>query len=163
MRKGWLLICVFGLPCLSWSQTSRAAWSNLSALRVGQKIQIVEMNSKKHSGTFANVSDTVISYQEATGERTIQKQNIRSVKLMENKHRLRNALIWGAVGTGAGAGIGAATYHANSCPANAVLCLNGIGGRGVPTAAGAAIGLVGGVIIGALLPSHKMIYSVNSH
>ena len=162
MRKLLLLICVLGLPCVSWAQTGRASWTNLSALQAGQKIQIVDMNSKKHSGTFVNVSDTAISYQEAAGEQTIQKQDVRSVKLMENKHRLRNTLIGAAVGAGAGAGIGAATYHPKSCPANAFLCLNGIGGRGLPTAVGAAVGFVGGVVVGALLPSHKMIYSVNS-
>jgi hypothetical protein len=27
-------------------------WANLSGLQAGQKIQIVDMNSKKHSGTF---------------------------------------------------------------------------------------------------------------
>ena len=45
----------------------------------------------------------------------------------------------------------AATYHDNPCPPTAFVCLNGIGGRGLPTALGAAIGLVGGAIVGALL------------
>ena len=43
MRKSLFLICVLGLPCVSWAQTNRASWANLSALRAGQKIQIVEM------------------------------------------------------------------------------------------------------------------------
>ena len=59
------------------------------ALHAGQKIQVVEMNSKKHSGTFVNVSDTAISYQKTASAQTIQKQDVRSVKLMENKFRLR--------------------------------------------------------------------------
>jgi hypothetical protein len=132
-------------------------------LQPRQKIQIVDLNSKQHSGTFVSVSNTAVSYQEAEGEQTIQKEDVRSVKLMENKHRLRNTLIGGAVGAGAGAGIGAATYHFKSCPPNAFVCLNGIGGRGLPTAVGAVVGLAGGAIVGAVLHSHKMIYSVNSH
>jgi hypothetical protein len=108
MRKILFLICVLGIPCASWSQTNQASWANLSTLRAGQKIQVVEMNSKKHSGTFVNVSDTAIWYKEAAGEQAIQRHDVRSVKLMENKHRLRNTLIGGAVGAGAGAGIGAA-------------------------------------------------------
>jgi len=159
MRKGLLLICVLGLPCVSWAQTNRASWANLGGLQAGQKIQIVDMNSKKHSGTFVNVSDTAISYQEAAGERTIQKQDVRSVKLMENKHRLRNTLIGGAVGAGAGAGIGAATDH--SCSSQG-LCIHPIG-KGGAAGIGAVVGFVGGAVVGVLLPSHQIIYSVNSH
>jgi hypothetical protein len=114
------------------------------------------MNSKKHSGTFVNVSDTAISYRETAGEQTIQKQDIRSVKLMENRHRLRNTLIGAAVGAGVGAVIGAATDHTCSGPG----CLNVIGKGG---AAGivAAVGFVGGAVAGALLPTHNTIYSVH--
>ena len=151
MRKGLFLICVLGLSCVSWAQTNRASWANLTVLHAGQKIQIVDMNSKKHSGTFVSVSDTAISYQEAASEQTIQKQDIRSVKLMENKHRLRNTLIGGAVGAGAGAGIGAASWENHGF----------LGSKGVGAAVGAVIGLVGGVVVGVLLPSHKMIYSVS--
>src|ERR1035437_1589203 len=115
MRKLLFLICVLGMPCASWAQTDRASWANLSALLVGQKIQVVEMNAKKHSGTFVHVSDTAISYQETAGEQTIEKQDVRSVKLMKNNPRLRNTLIGLAVGGGVGAGvgavIGAATFH----------------------------------------------------
>jgi len=159
MRKALLLICVLGLTCISGAQTSRASWANLSVLQAGQKIQIVDMKSNKHSGTFVNVSDTAISYQEAAGEQAIQKQDIYSVKLMENKHRLRNTLIGGAVGAGAGAGIGAAVVR--SCSSQS-FCIQPIG-RGGLAGIGAAVGFAGGAIVGALLPSHKMIYRVNSH
>jgi hypothetical protein len=152
MRKSLLPICVLGLSCVSWAQTNRASWANLSGLQAGQKIQIVEMNSKKHSGTFVNVSDTAISYKETAGEQAIQRQDVRSVKLMENKHRLRNTLIGGVVGAGAGAGIGAAS-HGN----------DGFFGKGTYAAVGAGIGFVGGVVVGVLWPGHLMIYNVNSH
>ena len=147
------------LSCVSWAQTNRASWSNLSGLQAGQKIQIVDMNSKKHSGTFVGVSGTALSYQDSPGEQTIQKQDVRSVKLMKNKHRLRNALIGGAVGAGAGAGIGAATSHPCS---SQDLCIQPIGKGGV-AGMGAVVGFVGGAVVGVLLPSHEMIYSVNSH
>jgi hypothetical protein len=107
-------------------------------------------------------SETAISYQETAGEQTIPKQDVRRVKLMENKHRLRNTLIGAGVGTGAGAAIGAASYNKQSCPSTN-FCLSGIGGRGIPTAIGAVVGLVAGTVVGALSPSHQSIYSVNSH
>lgn len=115
MQKSLLLICVLGLSCVSrGAQTNRASWDNLSGLQAGQKIRIVDMNSKKHSGTFVSASSTALSYQDSAGEQTIQKEDIRSVQLMKNKHRLRNALIGGAVGAGVGAGIGAATSRART-------------------------------------------------
>jgi hypothetical protein len=126
---------------------------------VGQKIQIVDTNSKKHSGTFVSVSGTTLSYQDSAGEQTIEQQDIRCVKLMENKHRLRNTLIGGAVGAGAGAGIGAATSHPCSSQS---FCIQPIG-KGGMAGIGAVVGFVGGAVVGVLLPNHEMIYSVDSH
>jgi len=160
MRQIWFLICVLGVACASSAQADQASWANLSSLVSGQKVQIVDMHSKKHSGTFMNVSDTAISYHEAAGEQTVQKQDVRSVKLMEHKYRLRNALILGGVGAGVGAGIGAATVH--PCSTSDFLCFQPIG-RGTVAGIGAVVGFVGGGVVGALLPSHKMIYSVKSH
>ncbi|MGD0507579.1 MAG: hypothetical protein ABSA27_07275 [Terriglobales bacterium] len=167
VRRLSFLICVLGLPCASWAQTDQASWANLSALRAGQKIQVVEMNSKKHSGSFVNVSDTEISYQDTAGEQTIQKQEVRSVKLMENKHRVRNTLagmgVGGGVGAGVGAGIEAATFH--SCSSQS-FCIQPVG-KGGSVGIAAAIGFVGGAavgaVVGALLPSHHTIYRANSH
>ena len=159
MNRIPVILCVLGLSCASWAQTNRASWANLNALQAGQKIQIVDMNSKKHSGTFVSVSDKAISYQEAAGEQMIQKQDVRSVKLMENKHRLRNTLIGGVGGAGAGAGIAAAADHPCSSQG---FCIDPIG-RGGAAGIGALVGFVGGAVVGVLWPSHKMIYSVSSH
>jgi hypothetical protein len=163
MRNIFLLTCVLGLSCVCWAQADQSSWANLSTLYVGQKIQIVDGNSKKHSGTFVTFSETAISYQETAGEQTIPKQDVRRVKLMQNKHRLRNTLIGACVGFGAGAAIGAASYKQQSCPSTDSFCLSGIGGRGIPTAIGAVVGFAAGTIVGTLLPSHPTVYSVNLH
>jgi hypothetical protein len=117
-------------------------------LQAGEKIQVVEMNSEKVSGTFVNVSDAAISLQEEAGSQTIQRQDVRSVKLMKAQHRLRNPLIGAGVGAGAVAGIAAASWENHGY----------IGGKGTGAGLGLAIGLVGGAIVGTLLPSHKTIY-----
>jgi hypothetical protein len=126
------------------------------------------MNSKKHSGSFVNFSETAISYQDTAGQQTIPRQAIRRVKLMENKHRLRNSLIGGAVGAGAGAGMGAgivaATYH--SCSSSQLLCIQPVGkggAEGIAAIIGFLAGAGVGALIGALIPSHNTIYSANSH
>lgn len=152
MRRVLFLICLLTLPCASWAQANPASWENLNTLRAGEKIQVIETNSKKASGTLVSVSAAAIVLQEDAGPQTIQKQDVRSVKLMEHGHRLRNALIGGAVGAGAGAGIAAASWEKHGF----------WGGKGAGAAVGAVFGFAAGAIIGALLPSHQTIYRASA-
>ncbi|MGC1463949.1 MAG: hypothetical protein WA802_17240 [Terracidiphilus sp.] len=153
MRNTLLLGCVVGICCASFAQSNQSSWANLSGLHAGQKIQIVEMNSKKHTGIFESVSDFAISVKDATAEISVRKQDVRSVKLLSSGHHLRNTLIGLGVGAGAGAGISAAAWESHGF----------IGGKGVGAAFGAAIGGLGGTIVGALLPAHDTIYRVSSN
>jgi hypothetical protein len=157
MRNIWLLICVLGLTCAAWAQGDKDSWTNLSVLRPGQKIQIVEMNSNKHSGIFVSFSEAAIVYQDNAGGQTIPRLEVLRVKLMENRHRLRNILIGGAVGAGVGAGVGAVKPECSGPD-----CIN-VFGRGAVAAIGATVGAAVGAVVGALVPSHHTIYSVNSH
>ena len=149
MRKIFLVLLVHGLACTAFAQTGGASWANLRGLQPGQRIQVVGMTSKKHSGNFVSVSDTAISYRETNGEQSIPKQGVLSVKLMENKHRFRSALIGAAIG----AGIGAASTDR---PGDILTDVSRAKGAGV----GAILGLIGGGTLGALLPSHSTIYQV---
>jgi len=154
MRKLLLLICLVALPCASSAQDDHT-WANLNTLRVGQQIQIVERSAKKDSGTFVSVSDAAITFQDAAGERTIQKQDVRSVKRVSS--RGRHTLIGAAIGFGAGAGIGAGTpiWTLSSHPTVGNRVENMVG-----------VGMVGfgmGAIVGALLPTHSTVYRVSSH
>jgi hypothetical protein len=143
-------------PCTLLAQASEASWSNLQGLQPGQKIQLIEMTSTKHSGTFVTATDSAIRYQTASGEQALQKENVRTVKLMENKHRLRNTLIFAGIGAGVGAGIGAASTQQTG---SILLSVSHAKGAGV----GAVIGVIAGAAVGALLPSHSTIYNVPSH
>jgi hypothetical protein len=153
MRKFLFFVCVLGFSCGSLAQTSQASWANLSTLHPGQSIQITDTASKTRSGTFLSISDTAISFSDTSGEKSVQKQDVRSVKLMENKHRLRNTFIGAGVGAGAGAGIVAGSWESGGF----------LGGKGVGAAVGAVIGGVSGAVVGALLPSHSTIYRSASH
>lgn len=159
MGKIFLLLFVLGPSCAAFAQTDRASWANLGGLQPGQRIQVVGTASKKHSGNFVSISDTAISYRETNGEQSIARQDVLSVKLMKNKHRLRNTLIVAGVGAGVGAGIGAATHKGCSSQS---FCLD-IGGAALPAGIGAVLGGLGGAVTGALLPSNSTIYQVNSH
>ena len=102
VRSILLLIFSSALPCALLAQANQASWSDLSALRKGQKIQVDDTNSKKYFGTFLNVSDAAISTQGNASEQSILRPQVRSVKLMENSHRLRNTLLGAGIGAGAG-------------------------------------------------------------
>ncbi|HXO00145.1 MAG TPA: hypothetical protein VN881_13800 [Candidatus Acidoferrales bacterium] len=151
MRKLWVLFCVLAMPFVSFAQTNQSAWEKLSALGAGHRIQVVEMNSQKVSGTFVSVNDTGMSLQAAGGEQTIQRQDVRVVKLMENKHRIRNAAVGAAVGAGVGAGAGAAAGRGNGNSGGFDFAAQGAG-------IGAGAGAVIGAIVGALLPCHETLY-----
>jgi|HubBroStandDraft_4_1064222.scaffolds.fasta_scaffold495544_2 hypothetical protein len=150
MRKIWFLICVLAATYTSWAQSGPASWQNLNSLHEGERIQVLEKNSRKVSGTFLNVSEAAISVQDQAGSQALRRQDIVRVRLMKNKHRLRNAFIGAGIGAGLGAALGGATN-------------NGFVNRGVFAAGVAASFSVPGAVIGALVPDHSTIYNVGSH
>jgi hypothetical protein len=158
MRKIPFVMCILVLPCISFAQANQASWAMLSGLRAGQSIQVIDISSKKHSGAFLGVSDTAVSLRAPSGEQSIQKQDVRTVKLVGAPRRARNVLIGGAVGgglgAGVGAGIGAATHKGCSSQA---FCLDFLG-TGGSAGIGAGLGFVAGAIVGgttgALVPHH---------
>lgn len=152
MRNLLLLTCALGIACASAAQTNQAALAQLSALKPGQKIQIVEMNGKKHSGSLESVSASAIAIRDAAGEASVPFQEVRSVKLI-TKRRLRNTLIGLGVGGGAGAAIGAAIGPSNGF----------IIGKGYSALAVGVIGAVGGTVVGVLLPTHETVYTASPH
>ena len=162
MRKPLFLLCVFCLPCAALAQIDQASWAKLKGLTPGQNIQIVDASLEKHAGTFLSVSDTSIAYNETAGQHSIDKQDVRRVRVMETHHG-HNTLVGLAVGAGAGAatgaGIGAVTYK--GCTQQS-FCLDFIS-RGGQTGIGALAGFAGGAAIGALtgalVRSHTTIYT----
>ncbi len=153
MRKLLAELCLFAIPMISAAQSGPSSWANLTTLHPGQKIQIVESNSTKHSGTFESFSDSAISIRDSRGEASIQRQDVKTVKLMENGHRMRNLLIGAGVGAGAGAGIAAAAWESHGY----------LRGKGTGAALGAGLGGLAGLIAGTLIPSHETVYWASAH
>lgn len=147
MRKVALLICALGISCTMAAQSNHGSWANVAKLSPGQKIQVVETNKTKHSGTLVSVSESAIVLSDAAGSETVPKESVKSVQLVKN-HRMRNALIGMGVGAGAGAGIGAAAWESNGF----------FGSKAVGAGVVAVLGGLGGLAIGALLPTHHTIY-----
>jgi hypothetical protein len=148
MQKHLAAVLVFAMLPVSWAQNNQTDWQTLSQLQSGQKIQLIDANHQKHSGAFSSFTDQAIVLHERGGNQTIERANVLRVKVQGRSHRLRNVIVAAALGAGVGAGIGYGTSK------------NGIGfSKGDAARLGAAVGFVGGAVVGAFVPSrHKTIY-----
>ena len=155
MRNAALVCCLVLIPCSLRAQNKRDDWKTLYDLRSGEKIELIETGMKKHVGNFSTVTEEAIQLREGSNDIGIRKESVARVTRLEKGHRLRNALILGAVGAGAGAGIGAAASRCSSSTGSFNFC--GLG-RDVAVGLGAVVGLAGGAGIGAAIPSHPTIY-----
>ena len=81
MRKLLAAMCILLVSSTSWAQNKSSSWDNLRTLQAGEKIQVRAFKSKKITGDFLNVSDTAMQVQSEEGSQTIQRQDVRSVKL----------------------------------------------------------------------------------
>jgi hypothetical protein len=164
MRKFAIMAMLLGMPLLSRAQTAQNTWGALNSLHAGQRIEIVETHLKRHNGLLSTVTDETIHLREGGGDVGIKREDVMRVTLLDKSHRLRNALIFGAVGAGAGAGIGAATHRQVICTSPCTLQNpNTLLSSSQATGVGAVIGLAGGAGIGAAIPSHPTIYRVAHH
>ena len=167
MRNILLLICVLGIHFAALAQKNQPSWAMLCGLLPGQKIRVIDSSRKNYDGTFLGVSETAISLRLTTGEQSIQRQDVRIVRLMVNKRRARNTLIGAAVGGGIGAGAGAivgTATHKGCSPETFCLDFIGTGGSaGIGAVTGFLTGVIAGGIIGALVPSHTTVYDAGSH
>jgi hypothetical protein len=158
MRRTLILFCFLVVSLAARAQGNAASWGNLNTLREGEKIQVREMNRAKVTGTFMSVSDAAITVQAQAGPEVIQRQDVRKVKRMRVRHRWVNSLVLAGAGAGIGYGIGRSQYH--PCPNEQTFCLDF---GDYPGSIGLIAGFLGGGAIGALLPIHETVYSVNPH
>ena len=139
----WLLATGLG-----FAQTAEDAWDNLKQLRMGQKVEVVDMNLKSLKGSFTDLSEQGISIQTDEGEKVINRASVLRVSVRGGK-RARNAWIGLAVGGGAGAAIGAGVGASKDASAEDLVAFIVL-----PALAGAGVG--GGV--GAAFPGTRTIY-----
>ena len=121
-------------------------WGNLKHLSAGQQIEVVLNDGKSYRGRFKSVSQDTLIVRVDTGEQSFDRNSVLRVSARAGSHRLRNAMLGGLIGIGAGAGIGAAAGKSSK---NGFTKVNEAVGAG----AGAVIGLGAGAGVGAALPA----------
>ena len=112
--SNFIFIILTLLPSIVFGQSMEHAWDNLSRLRAGQKIEVVDMKLRPIAGRFTAFSEHAISLRVGNDQISIHRSDVLSVKNRESSHRARNVLLGLAMGAAGGLAIGAikgATYH----------------------------------------------------
>lgn len=143
MRK--LVLLILGSIVLTGhllAQTGQDAWDNLKQLRVGQKIEIVDVKMKTLRGTFAGYSEDAISLRTGKAESSLQRTNVVRVGVRDTSKRKRNMLLGIAIGAGGGvaAGLFADAPLRNEGHAPFFAPVLGAGGAGLGALAGLSPG-----------------------
>ncbi len=134
---------------LNAQQPSEGSWENLSQLRVGQRVEVVDMKLKSLQGAFIGYSGDAVSLRLDSNEVSIPREQVLSIKNRGSSHRARNVLIGLAIGAAGGLAVGAvrgATYHEEGETGVFVLVWTPIG-AGVGAIAGAALPAGGQVTV----------------
>lgn len=135
------------------AQSAQDSWDNLKQVRVGRKIEVVDMKLKTVQGEFVACSEEAIILRVGRDQASIPRAAVFSVKDREGPRRARNAWLGLAIGAAGGAAIGAirgATYHEE-------------GETGVFMLVWTPIGAGIGAGVGAALPAgQKTIYRVRN-
>ncbi len=128
-------------PSIVFGQPAEDSWGNLSRLRAGQKIEVVDIKLKPVAGKFSAFSEAAISLLVGKDRISIPRANVLSVKNREGSHRARNILLGLAAGAAGGLAAGAikgATYHEEGETPVFLMVATPIG-AGIGAAAGAAL------------------------
>jgi hypothetical protein len=110
MRGAVLILVLFlGLAGSLGAQTQQGSWSNLNRLKVGQGIEVIESNLKRHAGKFVIVTDELLTLSENGSDVSVKREDVVRVSTSSGPKRGEHALIGLLVGGAIGAGIGAAS------------------------------------------------------
>ncbi len=72
LRSCISLVFFLGLTAALGAQTQKSQWSDLSGLKVGQGIDVIETSMKSHGGTFVSVTDEVITLREKNSDVSVK-------------------------------------------------------------------------------------------
>ena len=140
MRILGLLLSVIAPP-LVLAQSALDSWDNLGRVRIGQKIEVVDLKLKPRQGQFVSYSEQAIVLHVGQDQLSIQRAEVVSVKDREGARRARNAWLGLGIGAAGGAAVGAIrgkTYHEEGETAVFMLAWTPIG-AGIGAGAGAAL------------------------
>lgn len=145
MRYSLIVVLILSFLCVPISQAQHARWQDLSTIRPGTKVDVVDQHLRKQSGKFVGFSDTEVTLQSEGKTVAIARDEVYRVTVAGR--RKRNTLIGMATGGAIGLGLGAAAVIAYR------------GDLSEATALGTAVFGAGiGAGIGAVVPPNSTVY-----
>lgn len=92
-----------------------AEWEAIARIPVNQKIELTTRDGTRRRAAFMSATGEAMMVREKSQERSVARAEIRQVRVADPNRRVRNGLIWTAVGAGAGAvaGVAICPYCAN--------------------------------------------------
>jgi hypothetical protein len=159
LREEWLrnalpvvviLVFFLGTPGALGAQSQKGSWSELSRLKDGQGIEVIESSLKRHAGEFVTVTDEVLTLKESGSDVSIKREDVARVSTSSAPKRGEHAVIGLVAGAAIGAAIGAATGSSHG--------FLGGSSRGIAALVGIAIGGPSGALVGAVIPAHTTVY-----
>ena len=150
-----LVGCLLALPPADASASQKAQlpaesdtsdWNNLQRLRIGDKVELVQMNLSKHKGTVLAWTEEAISLRSKGQDVTIPREDVYRVTWLSKNHRARNAWLGMAAGAAVGAVIGAVSANQGTLE------------PGFNALFASLLGAGAGAGVGAAFPSHPTLY-----
>lgn len=145
-----LAMCAF--LCHAAHAADLNSWANVTALRGGERVGVVESGFKKHTGVLTAVTEQAISLREKTTEISISRANVLRVFKPAPNKRLRNTLIGLAAGVGLGVVLDQTVGR----------FLRNEGGGDGGRALTYTLPLAGGALLGAAFPAEEVVYRPKS-
>jgi hypothetical protein len=91
---------------LAASLAFSAGWEAIERIPPDRKIEVTTRDGTRSHAVFVSTTTEVLVVREKSGERSITRAGITRVRVVEPARRVRNGLIWTAIGVGAGASLG---------------------------------------------------------
>jgi len=147
-----LSLAICGFLCHAAHAADLNSWANVTALRVGDRVGVLESGFKKHAGVLTGVTEEAISVREKKNGISIPRGSVLWVFKPAPNKRLRNTLIGVAAGVGLGVALDQTVgrFLRNES--------SGDGGRALTY----TLPVAGGALLGAFIPAEEVVYRPKS-
>lgn len=116
-----------------------AGWDSVTRVEADRRVEVVT-KTETVKGTFVSASETAVVVRTKAGEKSVDRAEVRRVKVADPGKRGRNGLIGTAIGLGAGVGLGLAVCSGCANEGNGAKYVAPLGAAGA--GAGAAAGFL---------------------
>jgi hypothetical protein len=81
-------------------------WGAVQRLPVNGAVEITTRSGARTKASFVSATPEAMVVREGSTERSVSRADVRRVRVPDPSRRVRNGLIWTAIGAGAGFGVG---------------------------------------------------------